>query len=71
MPKKSKDANEHQQLSLLETEIYSNDEISDDVFSSSDFGFDAGYSETKELKKDIGKVIDQIVNFAERGKVFY
>jgi len=38
---------------------------------SSDFGFDAGYSETKEIKKDIGKVIDQIVNFAERGKVFY
>ena len=50
MPKKSKDANEHQQLSLLETEIYSNDEISDDVFSSSDFGFDGDNDRTIETK---------------------
>jgi CRISPR-associated protein Csc3 len=50
MAKKSKDANEHQQLSLLETENYSNSETSDDVFSSSDFGFDSDGNRTIETK---------------------
>jgi hypothetical protein len=37
---------------------------------SSDFGFESGSSKTKVLNKDIGTVLDKIINFAESGRVF-
>lgn len=50
MAKKSKDANEHQQLSLLELENNSNSETSDDDWLSGDFGFDGDDDRTIETK---------------------
>lgn len=50
MAKKSKDINEHQQLSLLEIENNSNSETSDDDWLSGDFGFDGDSDRTIETK---------------------
>jgi CRISPR-associated protein Csc3 len=50
MAKKSKDANEHQQLSLLELESNSNSETSDDDWLSGDFGFEGDSNRTIEKK---------------------
>ncbi|MBD2566364.1 type I-D CRISPR-associated protein Cas10d/Csc3 [Anabaena lutea] len=50
MAKKSKDTNEHQQLSLLEIENNSNSETSDDDWLSGDFGFDSDGDRTIEAK---------------------
>lgn len=50
MAKKSKDANEHQQLSLLEIENNSNSETSDDDWLSGEFGFDGDSDRTVEIK---------------------
>jgi CRISPR-associated protein Csc3 len=50
MAKKSKDANEHQQLSLLELENNSDSETSDDDWLSGDFGFDGDNDRTIETK---------------------
>jgi CRISPR-associated protein Csc3 len=50
MAKKSKDANEHQQLSLLEIKDDSNVETSENDWLSGDFGFDGDNDRTIETK---------------------
>ncbi|MBD2454638.1 type I-D CRISPR-associated protein Cas10d/Csc3 [Nostoc sp. FACHB-87] len=53
MAKKSKISEEHQQLSLLETENAANSEVSDDDWLSGDFGFDSDGDRTIETEGEL------------------